>query len=296
MDNFEQIFRTDAKSKYGLTDDELSTLPVEEKMMSCHGKRQNVMIYSEFDVVNLCCKKYGSVEEYQQNKLEKQQIRESQKDHNQDKKALLIEKREEKLRNELAKHNLQMTNDTSHIWDKLIQKGGNKEKIQKCVDEIRGYVTRKKDLADALRQYNLNIRADSRLCTDYINGDNDDLNEVVSIMRDMDFLYKHTNYPTVFNKMMEREARELKDMYGYWQQREEYVHYVSENAKIQACEQYEKANKNMDLMTPDLKSKLNDYKMREEKQRLKHQKQMEKKKNKKGDDASYIFNKYMFDK
>ncbi len=68
---------------------------------------------------------------------------------------------------------------------------------------IKKYV-RKYELIEKLAQKNLKLRSDSRLCNLYINGGIENMNnldvqinsvdDIVDIMEEMDFYFKHTNY------------------------------------------------------------------------------------------------------
>jgi hypothetical protein len=93
---------------------------------------------------------------------------------------------------------------------------------------------RKQSLIDALGQLNLSLRNDSTLCHEYIHGTGTlELHEVVSIMENMDFLYKHTNYSNLMQQAMARaheEAREIiHDLYGYVSDSEVYYDLLQEH-------------------------------------------------------------------
>jgi hypothetical protein len=57
-------------------------------------------------------------------------------------------------------------------------------------------LTRYKRLQDALSLMSLEIRGDSRLCEDYVMSEEGDINHIVSVMQEMSFFYKQTQYPS----------------------------------------------------------------------------------------------------
>ena len=98
------------------------------------------------------------------------------------------------------------------------------------VIDLNAKIQRRSQLAKALKEHNLEVRSDSRLCADYINqslvhqgnqGHGKSLEDIVTVMVEMDFYYKHTEYPKILNNLFEGRRRqrernyERNRFYGY---------------------------------------------------------------------------------
>ena len=101
---------------------------------------------------------------------------------------------------------------------------------------ITSYVIEKKDIVEqkirefdlrqALAERGLKLRSDSTLCAMYIDGDGEKtIDEIVSIMENMAFLYKHTNYQNILSKLY-RNSHDMDK------------HSMSYKAQKQAMKQY----------------------------------------------------------
>jgi hypothetical protein len=66
---------------------------------------------------------------------------------------------------------------------------------------IEDYVIRRYSLVKALSKYGLELRHDSKMCQQFIDGYHS-LAEVVDMMREMDWLFKHTDYSKYQDKLM----------------------------------------------------------------------------------------------
>jgi hypothetical protein len=112
---------------------------------------------------------------------------------------------------------------------------------------------RRAALTDALAQHGLALRSDSRLCDQFIQGQGDqDLGRVVTTMRQMDFLFRHTQYARIADRMMQdayEDAREsVRYAYGYVHDHDAYCELldeymddketIRERAKVQAMRRY----------------------------------------------------------
>lgn len=80
---------------------------------------------------------------------------------------------------------------------------------------------RENELRRRLQEYNLPLRADSRLCDEYIEKGAHDIDEVVDMMREMDFFFRFTNYRDIY-----RELRRQENDYD----RDELSSYAKEDA------------------------------------------------------------------
>lgn len=107
------------------------------------------------------------------------------------------------------------------------------------------------ELTNALEAVGLTLRDDSSMCKQYICGEEDDLDMVVNMMREMDFFYTHTNYEMIMTLKLNDAYEEAKDYiyhdYGYIDDYEEYLevlhsnvdkHYISKSIKKRILKNY----------------------------------------------------------
>jgi hypothetical protein len=103
---------------------------------------------------------------------------------------------------------------------------------------------KEQELTNALAEHNLTLRDDSRLCKEWIDGVCEhNLETVVKIMRQMDWLYTFTTYEKIYAKYMdtayENAKSFIRDAYGwlpydeYQEELEDHVdkYIISEKAK-----------------------------------------------------------------
>lgn len=91
---------------------------------------------------------------------------------------------------------------------------------------------RKSALIAKLSEYNLVLRNDSRVCNRFIESNIGDINEVVRIMREMNWFYTKTNYPRVYKYYLDESysrAKEIiRDSYGIIRDPDEYEEILYE--------------------------------------------------------------------
>ncbi len=76
----------------------------------------------------------------------------------------------------------------------------------------------------------LELRPDSQICNDFIDGSNDySLNKIVSIMKEMDWLYSHTNYAQILKDTRQKHISTQR-AYGWY----EHDDYEEEKVRKQA--------------------------------------------------------------
>jgi hypothetical protein len=114
-------------------------------------------------------------------------------------------------------------------------------------------VQRRADLEQALGQHGLRLRADSRMCAAFVQTGRgifgESMQEVVEIMREMDFLYTHTNYSGIVDDIRE-EYRE----WGEWYDMDEVV----DTAKTRAVREWRKAHASSDIGEMNLPLRIRD--------------------------------------
>lgn len=90
----------------------------------------------------------------------------------------------------------------SHEWLKHCYLEGKTE------EQAVAAAARTKGLWDALRAKRLELRRNSRVCSDYLAGRRDDMAEVVNIMEEMDWYFKNTRY----GRYMRRQHEDYRDL------------------------------------------------------------------------------------
>lgn len=105
--------------------------------------------------------------------------------------------------------------------------------------DLNGIAKRRRDLTVALRGYGLQLRSDSRLCQDYVqcgeaNFMHLDLDGVVAVVRQMNFLYTKTNYESRMSKAVSEIKNDIREWHG-WLPREEYEDTMQYEV-AEACE------------------------------------------------------------
>lgn len=109
--------------------------------------------------------------------------------------------------------------ERSHIIIPIFER---RHYIQNGNPQIIKSLQRKYDLAQALSKYGLELRNDSEMCRRYITGEEPNIDEVIIIMRQMNFLYTQTNYKNMVSTAYENAKSYMYDMYGYIDDEEEY--------------------------------------------------------------------------
>lgn len=78
-------------------------------------------------------------------------------------------------------------------------------------------------ITTSLKDVGLELRSDSKLCKEYIDGERNDLNNVVETMQEMDYFHKNTSYPIILGNLLNNLRQDIRHMYG-WLDQEEYHH------------------------------------------------------------------------
>lgn len=199
--NEDRITATTARSEYKLTDTDLDGLRCEHRRNPHYKSAAPMRLYAIRDVVQLAYQKHGGASGLDAAKakdLERQQRREDnvEKQRND---------RREVLENALVSHGL--TIDYSENACTGFLAAG-----RPSLENVIGTLRRKVSLIEALRQRGLDFREDSRLCREYIQGTTlCSLEDIVDIMHEMAFYFKHTRYQLFHDQKWRYE----KEVYGW---------------------------------------------------------------------------------
>lgn len=94
-------------------------------------------------------------------------------------------------------------------------------------------INRRKELIRELNLRGLQLRNDSRLCQEYIDGtSNRNASEIAEIMENMQFFHQHTNYAKLLRNQLDHEyahaKQEIRELYGYISDEDEYQEALDE--------------------------------------------------------------------
>ena len=99
--------------------------------------------------------------------------------------------------------------------------------MEKLNTRRKNISTRRENLCCALREHGLVIRADSRLCDQYIESGVPELCYVVLMMRQMNFFYNKTRYPNMLHGSISNYKGEIRE-YG-WVSSEEFGELIRDH-------------------------------------------------------------------
>jgi hypothetical protein len=99
--------------------------------------------------------------------------------------------------------------------------------MEKLNTRRKNISTRRENLCCALREHGLVIRADSRLCDQYIESGVPELCNVVLMMRQMNFFYNKTRYPNMLHGSISNYKGEIRE-YG-WVSSEEFGELIRDH-------------------------------------------------------------------
>ena len=115
-----------------------------------------------------------------------------------------------------VKHNLEMENleNSLNMMRIAKQEKSNARKSKQMAAKQALYEQRNTELVSALQEMGLELRADSKLCQMYMNGETQDIEYVVKRMCEMKYLYDYCH----MNECQEIAYRKYCEdkKYGYW--------------------------------------------------------------------------------
>ena len=219
----EMICLSDAKSDYFLTQGDLTNLEYIEKNNPHYRRASSMKLFNKINIIDVFCDKYDvtydQVEEKRKELLNMKNSKRTEK----------MKKRKEQLVNILNENRIN-PNINNRDFDNYLD---GREPVQ----NIAGKIIRERELKNMLQQKGLQLRSDSKLCDDYIEGCSDlSVHEIVETMETMNFLYTKTNYRNIMNNVIENQRN---NYYG-----DRHVDYVdaSYTAKRIAIKEWIKKN------------------------------------------------------
>jgi hypothetical protein len=127
--------------------------------------------------------------------------------------TLALEEKDLFLPHEIKNHQNEHTINGEH---------GNVPQMMTVILNIKKKTNdRRKMLIAKLNERNLELRSDSKICRDYIEGYRNDIDNVVNIMDEMAYYYNCTDYPAVMNRLVESFKERLRHTEG-WLPEDEY--------------------------------------------------------------------------
>lgn len=110
--------------------------------------------------------------------------------------------------------------------------------IDNLINQLKLMKRNKSILEIKLMINGLVLRPDSRICNEFINGSNAySLDKIVSIMKEMEFLYKHTNYSDILRNTRYEYIKDQRQTgwYNHSDMDEEYVRNEAKKKAFNKC-------------------------------------------------------------
>ncbi len=191
-----RICASNARSEYRLTEKDLSDLPCEYKTNPVYKTAAPMRLYFVRDVISVA--------------LEKQKLAISSPQKRRSlSKAELIERRRSMFETSLdfdIDPRIFTFSDTAQAARHAYVNSGRVGELEIACRSIRNAMRRMRALELALRECGCELRADSKLCTRFIDYGQGNIPEIVVTMREMEFYYTHTNYKNILDELW-RDAR-----------------------------------------------------------------------------------------
>lgn len=97
----------------------------------------------------------------------------------------------------------------------VIEKDRILRSMQQKITRMTQKAKRKTDLIERLEKVGLSLRADSKMCSEYLDGERDDLDFVVETMQEMNWLFKYSNYKNIMSNLIDEWKSDFRDSYGW---------------------------------------------------------------------------------
>lgn len=214
------ITATDCKKYWYMNDADLLQLNVYNTRNKLY--RTNIRLFYEREIKEYVLIKYGGSKKLAEHiNKKKQRLAKLQqtKAKTKEKKHEMIETRMKVLVERLSEKNLAMSDDHGtcerYITNQIDDIDYVIRILQDVKDRKRKVQERREILKAKLQEQNLNLRNDSRVCSDYIYGKRDDIDNVVLIMMEMNYFFSKTNYKNIMDRLMSDLKTEIRESYGY---------------------------------------------------------------------------------
>jgi hypothetical protein len=158
-----------------------------------------------------------------------------------------IDKRKKSLNEKLLEYNLEPDNIYCHYYVYGINDNNDiyniVSNIDNVINKLREMRRRKMILEIKFMLNEIELRTDSTICKNFINGCDDyTIDEIAKIMKEMKFYYEETNYSSILKNVRHKYIGEQRQ-YGWYEHDDDNEEIVRENAKKIAMNEYIKKNK-----------------------------------------------------
>jgi hypothetical protein len=197
-DEPKKIYKKTAKETYGLTEKDLDDLSF-TVARNPHYRSKRAYLYDEAAVQAISLAKHGDLQEYQEKKKAKIAKR-------QEKKISTEVARKQDLEEAFKDKSMEYHNDEWGYCSRYLKNGkGNPDEIAAKVKKLEeDQAHRREMMIAALQEFGLTLRSDSRLCADYIQNGVGKPAKIASIMNEMHFYFKYTDYEKICSGMHKR--------------------------------------------------------------------------------------------
>ena len=239
------ISATECKRQWNLNDNDLSNLTV--SWLYIRRYRKSCRFFYLPEVREFVLIKHGGTTRLQEFLTKKEQrilrLRDTKRN-----KAEAVRQRTEDLVQRLSQEGLLMQHSTEacdmYINNKMDDIEGAVGSVRAAKEkkdrERTARQDRKEMLMQRLAERGLALRDDSAVCSDYISGKRNDIDEVVTTMMQMNYFFTRTKYKRIMNRLITEFKQEIRDTYGYMpydeyhELMEEEIPRLSERAKRMA--------------------------------------------------------------
>jgi len=235
------ISATDAKKRWYLNDTDLLQLNVCNKT---NMYKTNIRLFNKTDLFEYALFKYNgskNLKIFIDNKIIKSNKLKETKLKNILIKENIKNIRKEFLISKLIENNLEIDDDLTTCNQYI---NNERDDIVNIITILQEYkkiknnkLDRKNKLTIKLHENGLELRNDSRVCDDYINGIRNNMDEVITIMLEMNFFIKKTQYKNIMNNLINDYKKTIRENYGFLEYDEyqelidDQIHKLSDKAK-----------------------------------------------------------------
>lgn len=237
---------TTAKKTYKLTEGDLGRINYEETRNPHYRSAAPMRLYRLIDVERLHDEKRDEIKKKEERATKARETRK--------KRVGSRQKEMDTLLQSLGVDIVTMGSRFPEIMDMYNDSIKSKYNLEIVAQAIKRICGRYVYLRDALRDAGCELRADSRMCENYVLNGTFSLDKVVETMVEMKFLFQHTNYNNVrYNIFRELKAEERRYSYCDEDVIQNLNDQASEQAKKQVVRQWAKNRNDIGALPESLK-------------------------------------------